>query len=299
MPAGLVEEIQKAAIDPNAAVSTLLRQVKLAAFRLKLDTVEYWVEAELNGYSNGAELPAYRKVEGSAVVQTLHEGWQPLVLEKDTEFLRTASIRDSVASIETLLANRKNGTLVKRYPVGIIANISKANDAQITQGGCSIQRSSFVSILDSVRNLVLDWAIKLERAGVTGDGLSFSVQEQQQARETQSVINVGMINSMTGNLGIGITSGDITNAPLSIDQVKNLISQVKSHAKTLTSEGVDGPALTAALQAIEKQLSSEHPTLLRNALGELEKVVVKASGSLIAHGVLAILHQILGTGIPA
>jgi hypothetical protein len=217
MPAGLVEEIQKAAIDPNAAVSTLLRQVKLAAFKLKLDSVEDWVEAELNGYSNGAELPAYRKVGGSALVRTLHNGWQPLVLENDTEFLRTASIGDSVTSIETLLA-------------GIIASISKA---------------------------------------------------------------------MTGNLGIGITSGDITNAPLNIDQVKNLVSQIKSHAKTRTSEGVDGPALTAALQAIEKQLSSEHPTLLRSALGELGKVVVKASGSLIAHGVLAILHQILGIGIPA
>jgi hypothetical protein len=297
VPAGLVEEMQKAAIDPSAAVSTLLRQVKLAAVKLKLDSVEGWVEAELNGYPDGSDLPAYRKVGGSAMARTLYGGWQPLMLAKEIEFLRTALIGDSVASIESMLA-KKDSALIKQYPAEFVARLSENNDGQIMQAGCLIQRSSFVAILDSVRNLVLDWAINLERAGVTGNGISFTAREQEQAHNAQSVITIGTINSMTGNLGVGITSGDITNAPLNIDQVKNLVSQVKSHAETLTNEGVDGPALTAALQAIEKQLSKNHPTLLRQALGELEKVVVKASGSLVAHGVLAMLHQILGTGIP-
>jgi hypothetical protein len=53
-----------------------------------------------------------------------------------------------------------------------------------------------------------------------------------------------------------------------------------------------------SIKAIEHQLSAEYPTLLRYALSELEKIVVKASGSLLAQGVLAVLHQILGTGIP-
>lgn len=297
MPAGLVEEMQKAAIDPSAAVSTLLRQVKLAAVKLKLDSVEAWVEAELNGYSKGSDLPAYRKVGGSAMVQTFYGGWQPLILSKETEFLRTASITESVASIESMLA-KKDSTAIKPYSAELVAKLSKVNDQQIMQAGCLIQRSSFVAILDLVRNLVLDWAINLERAGVTGNGISFTAREQEQAHNAQSVITIGTINSMTGNLGVGITSGDITNAPLNIDRVKNLVSQVKSHAETLTNEGVDGPALTAAVKAIEEQLSKEHPTLLRQALGELAKVVVRASGSLVAHGVLAMLHQILGTGIP-
>jgi AbiTii len=188
--------------------------------------------------------------------------------------------------------------MMKRYPTKMIAELSKSNGTQIAEAGCVLQRSSFVRILDAVRNLVLDWAIGLERAGVTGDGISFTPEEQRQAHTASSVINVGPIGSMTGNIGIDIASGDIINAPVNVEKVRNLVSQVRSSASALTNEGVDGEALTAAIKAIEQQLSAEHPTLLRHALSELEKVVMKASGSLIAQGVLAVLHQILGTGIP-
>lgn len=64
---GLVEEIQRAALDPNVRVSTLLRQVKLAAVKLNLDSVERWVESELGGYQDSSELPEYRKLSGVAV----------------------------------------------------------------------------------------------------------------------------------------------------------------------------------------------------------------------------------------
>jgi hypothetical protein len=46
----LIEQIQRAALDPNIPVSTLLRQVKLAAAKLQLGETEDWVEKELNGY---------------------------------------------------------------------------------------------------------------------------------------------------------------------------------------------------------------------------------------------------------
>ena len=103
---------------------------------------------------------------------------------------------------------------------------------------------------------------------------------------------------MTGNLGAEITSGDVMHAPLNVEKVRNLVSQIKAHAKTLTNEGVDGDALASALEAVEKQMAAEHPTLLGHALSELEKVIVKASGSLVAQGVVALLHQVLGTGVP-
>ena len=294
---GLVAEIQRAALDPNMRVSTLLRQVKLAAVKLKLDTVEQWVEAELRGYRDGSPVPDYRKLGGVAMARDAFSRFEPIILGEGMDWMRTATVGDAIASIEALL-DGKGGGMMKLYPTKMIADLSKSNGVQIVEAGCVLQRSSFVRILDAVRNLVLDWAIGLERAGVTGHGISFTPEEQRQAHTAPSVINVGSIGSMTGNIGIDIASGDIINSPVNIDKVRNLVSQVKSSASALTNEGVDGEALTAAIKAIEHQLSAEHPTLLRHALSELEKVVVKASGSLLAQGVLAVLHQILGTGIP-
>jgi hypothetical protein len=295
---GLVEEIQRAALDPNVRASTLLRQVKLAAVKLKLDTVEQWVEAELRGYQDGSPVPDYRKLGGVAMARDAFSRFEPIILGEGMDWMRTATVGDAIASIEALLDSQNDGGMMKRYPTKMIAELSKSNGTQIAEAGCVLQRSSFVRILDAVRNLVLDWAIGLERAGVTGDGISFTPEEQRQAHTASSVINVGPIGSMTGNIGIDIASGDIINAPVNVEKVRNLVSQVRSSASALTNEGVDGEALTAAIKAIEQQLSAEHPTLLRHALSELEKVVMKASGSLIAQGVLAVLHQILGTGIP-
>ena len=296
---GLVEEIQKAAIDPNVRVSTLLRHVKLAAVKLKLDTIEQWVETELRGYEDGSSVPNYRKLGGVAMARDAYGRFEPIIIGEGMDWMSAATAGEAIASIEALLDNtKKDGRLMKRYSAKLIANLSKSNGRQIVEAGCALQTSSFVQILDAVRNLVLDWAIGLERAGVTGEGISFTADEQRKAHMASSVINVGSIGSMTGSIGIDITSGDIINAPVNVDKVRNLVSQVKSSHSALTNEGVDGEALAAAIKGIEQQLSAEHPTLLRHALSELEKVVVKASGSLVAQGVLAVLHQILGTGIP-
>jgi len=50
LPEGLITEIQREAIDSTSSVSGLLRKVKLAAAKLKLDNLATWVDLELNGY---------------------------------------------------------------------------------------------------------------------------------------------------------------------------------------------------------------------------------------------------------
>ena len=96
----LLEQIQRDAIDPNVRVSDLLRRVKLAAAKLSLDTVEDWVEHELNGYAT--EVPAYRKVPARLMAWNPYRGWQPVI----GEFIEKVSIwdvRQSIASIEDLI----------------------------------------------------------------------------------------------------------------------------------------------------------------------------------------------------
>lgn len=297
MSDSLIGEIQKAAIDPRSEVSTLLRQLKLAAAKLKIETIGEWVESELNGYPNGREVPSYRKITGSPMVLTLYSGWEPLMLEKKIDFLRTVNIGNSVAGIEALLSE-KDSSHLRPYPSEFVANLSKANGGQVTQAGCMLSRSSFASILDAVRNLVLNWAIEMEGAGVRGQGLSFTPAEQTSAQQASAVFNIQSIGTFTGAIGVGNVSGDIISAPLNVKQVEHLISQVKSHAEGLTNEGVSGADLSAVVKSLEEAIANKKPDLIRSALNELQKVIAKGTGGLLAHGVLGLLHQILGTGIP-
>jgi hypothetical protein len=172
-------------------------------------------------------------------------------------------------------------------------------DIQVAQAGVEFSSSKGVGVLDAVRTAILDWAIEMENAGVHGEGLSFSSTEQQKAQAASTVFNIGTIGSVTGNLGVGNISGDITHSALNIDQVRNLVTQIKSHTASLTNEGVDGAALESVLATVDKHLKAEKPALLKSALSELQKVVGKATGGIVAQGVLALLHQILGTGVPA
>lgn len=295
---GLIEEIQKAAINPKVEVSTLLRHVTLAAAKLKIERVESWVASESKGYANGAELPEYRKIPGRPTARTLYQGWQPLMLSKETEFLRITYVGESIAAIEALIQGNPKGSLIKPYPTELVVSLSKHNGGQITEAGCEIPRAAFSGVLDAVRNLILDWSIELERAGVVGDGISFTTTEQQQAQDTQATFNVGYINTMTGNLGVGNSSGDITNAPVDVEQVRSLVASVKSNTTQLASEGVDTEALIRAIAAVENAVSSSSSSLMRDALLELKSVVAKAIGGLAARGVISILNTILGTGVP-
>lgn len=297
MPEGLIAEIQRDAINDDASVSSLLRKVKLAAAKLKLDDLASWVDLELNGYPN-RDVPNYRRASGPVRWWNPYRGWQPLggdatILNKLSE----ATFGDSVASIEAMVHD-KTGSLISTFPPELLQILSDGMGINVAQAGVEISKAAAIGILDAVRTATLNWAIEMEKAGVHGENLSFSSAEQSSAQSASTVFHINSIGSFTGNLGVGNTSGDITTAPLNIERVRNLVSQVKAHAQTLTNEGVDGRELTRCLAAIEAQLQNKDPSLLRLALKRLQEVVVKASGGLVAHGVLAMLHQIVGTGVP-
>jgi hypothetical protein len=166
------------------------------------------------------------------------------------------------------------------------------------RAGVDIPTGVVAHAIETVRNLVLDWSIAMEKAGVSGEGISFSNDEREKAQSASAIFHIGSIGTVTGNLGVANVSGDITSAPLNIEQVENLISQVKSHAQGLTNEGVNSADLSAAISSLEKAIEAKKPDLIRTGLNELQKVVAKAAGGLLAHGVLGLMHKILATGIP-
>jgi AbiTii len=293
MALSLIEQIQRDAIDPKIAVRDLLRKVKLAAAKLKLGQVEKLVDHELKGCSDG-EIPAYRQVTGIPIVQTPYHGEQPLRLSKETEFLNSFNVGDPVAALEHNIA-ANTGTYFRPYPPSIVAALSKANQGDITQAGLKFSSAAMVKIVDTVRTLVLEWANQLEKAGVTGEGLRFTEEEKSNAAgASTTVFNIGSIGSMTGNLGVANTSGNITTSPISIDRVRTLVTQLGTHSDALVSEGVDRADLDQLRQKLERELTKPEPdqTLLSQLLREVsDKLKVAASG-VVAQGVITLVIRI-------
>jgi hypothetical protein len=296
MAEGLIAEIQREAIDDKASVSSLLRKVKLAAAKLNLDTLGSWVDAELTGYPD--DVPEYRQLNGAPRYWNQFHGWRPLGGDaRIVERLSEVKFGESVANIEALVSSAKSSsTLIARYPPALLQFLSENLKIHVAQAGAEIPVATAIGVLDAVRTAILNWSIEMERAGVHGEGLSFSPVEQRKAQSAPNVFHIGSIGSFTGVMGSENTVGDIISSTINASEVKKFVSQVKANTKSLINEGVDEKQLLACLKSIEAALKNSDVGLIRKGLKGLQDIATNAAGGLVTTGVLSMLHLLLGTG---
>jgi AbiTii len=295
----IIEQIQRDALDRTVRVSDLLRRVKLAATKLGLGAVEDWVEQELNGY-NESPVPNYRIIHGRPMFQRplMGAGWE--LMGGAVDGISVRHIGQSVASLEEL-ANAPEGATI-HFPFSDTL-VKKMNESNGTVGWSmvlEVDRSAIVSIVDRVRTSVLDWALKMEQAGVLGTEFSFDAVDKAKAQGATTTINIGTIGSFAGNLGAGNVAGDVTVRGPDLKLVRDLTDQLKAHADELIAAGADGSTLRARLDQLEAELRKPTPTtsVLRGLLVDVRNAIAGAAGNLMATGATALIHQILGTGVP-
>lgn len=294
--AGLTEEIQRDAFDHNVPISTLLRKVKAAASKLDLPPIEKWVEQELNGYSEPP--PAYRELTGKPKALNPYRGWIPIIFEQEefNELISSCSVRESVASLEALI--EKNTASFVQFPFtpGQIIEINRLIDQEFGTMAIHLSVTQIHGLLNCVRNLVLEWALKLERAGIHGDGMSFNREEKQLAKSPTTTFNIGSIGSMVGNLGSQNSSGDISASMISANQLQNLAEQIVPHLEALKASGADAKLLDKSLLEISTQSSLSVPdqSKARGALTDLRNALSGAAGNLIASGAITVISKMLG-----
>jgi hypothetical protein len=290
---GLIEEIQRDALSTNVPIDALLRRVKLAAAKLQLSSLEAWVEQELNGY-NG-EVPAYRKIVGEPTAWNPFRGWIPVFSEDERfmDLISEAPLRDPVGTLQDLINNNSGGRLQFPLPVGLVASINQITDFQTSRMAIRFGRGSIVSIIDTVRNKVLDWAIEMERRGVLGHGMSFDPQEKIQARNAMTTFNIGSIGNFVGNMGAGNSSGDIVASIDVVQKIKDVITKIESSQDELVRGGVNGKLLSSKMREIDAAVKTVKPEKgrLKALLEDARTILTGAAGNLTAEGAIAMIKE--------
>ena len=189
-PQPLILQIRQACLDGSYSLADALRLAKVASSLLDLDEFGAWVDQELNGYRGAAfdEIPAYRKIVGAPQGWNAYRGWMPILFqhEKEAQAIATAPISSPIAHIESL---DPAGDYSLGYGPPQRAMIWKAIGTT-TELRLSLDVLQVKVIADTVRNILLDWTLKLQKAGVLGENLEFTEDEKSRSiSATQHIEN--------------------------------------------------------------------------------------------------------------
>lgn len=290
--AGLVEEIQRDALNISVPVTTLLRKVKVAAAKLNIGAVEGWVEHELNGYQN-RDVPPYRQLRGRPQALNPYNGWIPIILssDKQNEALAAVNLRQSLPSVEDLIARSTAGFAEMPLPPSVIRSLNEGSDVEIGRMSVHLSTTQLQGVVEAVRNAVLDWALALEKAGIKGEGFGFDTSERTRALAGGTTYNINSIGSFNGIMGSENTTGNIIANSNDVQQILELINQIRSSLPGLGKAGAETPLLVEALNAIELEGKKQTPerSRLRSLMSDARQAMVGAAGDLTAEGAMSLL----------
>lgn len=294
--AGLVEEIQREAVDRSVPVATLLRKVKLAASKLNLGEIEDWVRHELNGYPSDHTLPRYRRLQGCPHAFNPYQGWIPIIMNtaEENEALARSDAYQPLPTLEDVINRTDQGGHIEMpYKADLVRTLNKGMGVEIGRMSNHLSITQLQSVIDAVRDQILDWAIGLERAGISGEGISFNETEKVRAKEGAVIFNINSIGTFAGNMGTGNSSGDISVSTSTTTQILEIVRKVRDAGPQLEKEGADGPSLARAMDEIEHEAKKPAPDggKLKSLLSGARDVLVGAAGNLTADAAMTLILE--------
>ena len=138
-----------------------------------------------------------------------------------------------------------------------------------------LERSQLWNIVEQVRNLILNWSLELEKAGVLGEDMHFSEQEKGDAKPvTQQffIQNVGVLGSVTDQATVTNQQTATAEVKLDLGQVRDFLSQARAALPQLPQK--EQEAIRPVLETIDHELKTKKPnsSKIRTALGSLRKI---------------------------
>lgn len=202
----LVNELQVSAERDD--VLTVLRKTKRLASKLNRDDIGEWLTSEQDGYPSAKSVPEYRNVGTTLVFRST--GWIPAGFNQIMKGIQdlnfnpgiTLGVPDAISTVLSWL-NEKNENYGVFTPVP--AESELAHHLSTRMNPVIRNQVTFMfrynmpqieAIPEQIKDRVLDWALALERAGVVGEGMTFSAKEKEIAHN----VTFNIFDSTIGQL---------------------------------------------------------------------------------------------------
>jgi hypothetical protein len=212
----LLTQIQDAAIDSKEPIANVLRKLAVLASRLENEELGAWAFRELNGYGPDYALPDYRIIAAHASVNlagAFGSGYKNVIVpalllpEQLREYAERVHLPQPIATLEELATKDRTepGELTFPWPGNLTALMQKEdkfNGHVIVSAWQSTSTAAMTGIVDTVRNRVLEFSLKLQKdVPMAGDDDSKASPAVVQAA-TQYFQTI-ILGNHTGNIAAG------------------------------------------------------------------------------------------------
>ena len=290
----LVMELQRECLGPGVSVADLLRKALVVARKLGVRDLQSWIENELNGHDATIKVPPYRITSGELKAWDAYRGtWIPYIVRdpKSAELISKCEMRQSASELEDFARETvggRAGIVVPFSPYQL--QILNPDDGYTPSR--HLGRTAIVGIIDTIRNTILQWTLKLEEDGIVGEGMTFTPTEKATAAQAHYTINynapVGTSQIQQGSPGASqtVSTVDLTALREVLAELKGRIAEVKLCAQ-------DADQLQADVQGIETQLAApqQNHVVIRELMASITNILERCAGSILAAG---ILHKLTG-----
>ncbi|MFH0910969.1 MAG: hypothetical protein V1918_05655 [Planctomycetota bacterium] len=201
----IVLQLQSDCMDQSVDVTALLRKALVVATKLRITDFKRWCEMELNGYTDIPDAPEYRLLHGTIMFHHPYYGWRPVIFQntKMEKLFSSRKTAQPMSEIEDII--RSSGSSDKTLPrMPIPMDILKeVIDQRFLDLGLIpefvVNPPELVGIANGVRNMILQWTLKLEEMKILGDGLTFSSKEVEKAASAPE-IRIANFQGILGNV---------------------------------------------------------------------------------------------------
>ncbi|MBI0576761.1 hypothetical protein IEC97_05275 [Neobacillus cucumis] len=292
----IVIELQREAMDSSSNVSDLLRKSLVVARKLKIKEFEEWTKQELNGYKgNRDEIPQYREFIGKVQWFNPYRGWCPVIIQ-DVEIANIITKSKSgqpISELESLI-NSDHENLVILLPQGQ-QNLLSDYFNETTEFQLAIAKPQVKRVPDTVRNIILEWSLKLEEDGIMGEGLSFSDKEKQEASKQNYTVNnfYGNANGVQIQQNSPNSTQTMTNG-MDISQVSDFIKQLTENLHQAGLPEEQQAVVKSEVETISAELVSAQPqpTVIQKSLQSIRTMIEGAGVNVITAGLTSMIDKI-------
>ena len=298
MPA-LIPELIAMASDPTVKTTDLLRKAMVAARLLKQPEFAAWINSELQGYQQSGDLPPYRVLQGELKVDVPGHGRLPLPIRNAemNRLITESRFGHAMGALEDLAVP---GEVVRSFfppeqSQILIQELSLPGIPELALGSNQVR-----GLIEAVRDKLLTWALDLAEAGIQGEGMSFTPQEQQQAQQVPAMsIHIG--GNATG-VQVQLNSpGGQQQQTVTSEQKAEVLTALLAWLAQVIAEGTLEPSVQAELQANHTALQAlaNAPTRSWPVIGTLASnvrgILEGAGGGVLTEAVLGRLATLSGS----